>query len=424
VKKILTTNSRRRFVTISTCPEAWGGSEELWSRSVSILAERQHRVLVFKTTVDEAHPSIRRLKSLSCIVRDLERTHLPQHLINCLLPRRYQLDSLRKQVLFVALHLKARMPDLVIVSQGDNYDGLHFGRLCQRLKLPYVLVSQKATDHIWPPDKTRKYRREVFESAMQCFFVSQHNQRLTEDQIGAPLVNAAIVRNPFLVDRASPVSWPGLDAKGFRLACVGRLFLLDKGQDVLLRVLAQEKWQNRELQVAFFGEGINREGLEALASKLEVRNVSFHGQTNDVQSIWNNHHALIMASRTEGLPLTLVEAMLCGRTAIVTDVGGNREVLEDGVTGFLAAAASECEIDAALERAWQRRNEWQTMGLLAASRIRDLIPLDPATEFAEQLLNIECKARRGGSEQIGLSGHTDSRSTAEPNPRLGLTASE
>jgi glycosyltransferase involved in cell wall biosynthesis len=424
VKKILATNTRRRFVTISTCPEAWGGSEELWSRAVSILAERDHRVSVFKTTVDEAHPSIRRLKTLSCTVRDLERTHLPQHLINFLLPRRYQLDDLRMQSLFLALHLKARAPDLVIVSQGDNYDGLHFGRLCQRLKLPFILISQKATDHFWPPDKSRKYRREVFESALQCFFVSHHNQRLTEDQIGARLTNAAIVRNPFLVNSAGPVSWPGVEEKGFRLACVGRLYLLDKGQDVLLRVLAHEKWQNRNLQVSFFGEGINREGLEALATKLDVRKVSFHGHTNDVQSIWNDHHALIMASRTEGLPLTLVEAMLCGRTAIVTDVGGNREVLEDGVTGFLAAAASEREIDAALERAWQRRNEWQTMGLLAASRIRDLIPADPAAEFAQELLHIESRARKARSGQIEFSDNPESRSADEPNPRAGMTASD
>jgi glycosyltransferase involved in cell wall biosynthesis len=422
VKTILTTNSARRFVTISTCPEAWGGSEELWSRTVSILAERHHRVSVFKTIVDEGQPSIRRLKSLSCTVRDLERTHLPQHLINFLLPRRYQLDTARKQILFLALHLKARPPDLVVVSQGDNYDGLHFGRLCQRLKLRYVLICQKATDHFWPPDKSRKYVRAVFESAERCFFVSHHNQRLTEDQIGSPLTNTSIVRNPFLVDSGRPFSWPEQE-KGFRLACVGRLYLLDKGQDVLLRVLAQKKWQNRKLQVSFFGKGINQEGLETLANKLEVRNVSFHGQSNDVQGIWNHHHALIMASRTEGLPLTLLEAMLCGRTAIVTDVGGNREVLEDGVTGFLAAAASESDLDAALERAWQRRSEWQTMGLLAASRIRDMIPSDPGMEFAEQLLDIESRARRTGAEQIELLATTESRSTGASS-RAGMSASE
>ena len=391
--------SPRRFVTISTCPEAWGGSEELWSRAVSILAERGHTVSVFKTVVDETHPGIQRLKSLSCKVRDLERIRLPQLGINLLLPTRYQLTPIKKQLLFIALHLKARAPDLVIISQGDNYDGLHFGNLCRKFKLPYILISQKATDHFWPPDKVRKYRRDVFEAAIKCFFVSSHNRSLTEDQIGRRLANAAIVRNPFLVAVDNPLSWPGNEEREFRLACVGRLYVLDKGQDVLLRVLARDKWKKRNLHVSFFGQGINREGLMELANKLEVSKVSFPGQTKDVQSIWNEHHALVLPSRSEGLPLALVEAMLCGRTAIVTNVGGNAEVIDDHVTGFLAAAPTEADFDEALEKAWERRDEWRAMGSLAASRIRELVPADPAAEFACQLLEIEALAKTSRSDQ-------------------------
>lgn len=366
---------RLRFVVVSTCPETWGGSEELWAGAATILAKRGHRISVFKTQVDKQHPRIQRLKSLSCHVSDLRTLALPRRFVTI------------GHFLFLTLQLKVRHPDLVVISQGDNYDGLHFAYLCRKLKLPYVLISQKATDHFWPPDVSRKYRRETYGAAVCCFFVSQHNLNLTEDQIGAKLANAAVVRNPFLVPANNPLPWPGGESDYLRLACVARLYLLDKGQDILLRVLAREKWKGRNLHVSFFGRGINREGLEGLASRLGLVNVSFEGQTDDVANIWKSHHALILPSRTEGLPLSLIEAFLSGRPAIVTNVGGNAEVVEDRVTGFLAAP-NEDAIDAALEEMWERRKELSDMGQLAAIRIRELVPADPAAEFAAILLDL------------------------------------
>jgi glycosyltransferase involved in cell wall biosynthesis len=320
-----------------------------------------------------------------------------------LLPRLQPLAT-RAHLLSLALRLMARRPDVVVVSQGDNYDGLHFGFLCRKLRIPYVLISQKATDHFWPPDGSRSYRRGVFEGAARCFFVSEHNRRLTEDQIGARLPNASVVRNPYLVPAGDPLPWPELGGDdSLRLACVARLYLLDKGQDILLRALAREKWRARNLHVSFYGRGVNAEALSELAARLGLRNVSFEGQTEDVPGIWRRHHALVLASRAEGLPLALVEAMMCGRPAVVTKVGGNAEVVEGGVTGFLAAP-DEDSVDAALEEAWARRGELRTMGERAAQRIRELVPADPAEEFADTLLDLARASATRAVVGLGASG--------------------
>src|SRR5687768_15960386 len=366
---------KHRFTVVSTCPETWGGSEELWSQAVTCLAASGHSLSVFKTGVDKSHPRIKDLRSLPCAVHDLRE--LP-------LPRRWVILT---HFLFLSLHLLMRRPNLVVISQGDNYDGLHFAYLCRKLKLPYTLISQKATDHFWPPDESRAYRRETYGAAVKCFFVSQHNLSLTEDQNGGPLPNAAIVRNPYLVNADQALPWPGGEDSGLRLACVARLYLLDKGQDILLRVLAREKWKTRAVHVSFFGQGFNREGLIDLARRLGVRKVSFEGQTNDVAGIWKNHHALILPSRTEGLPLSLVEAMMSGRPASVITVGGNAEVIEDRVIGFMVALAED-SIDEALEEAWQRSRDLRKTGDLAAIRIRELLPAKPAVVFAARLLEI------------------------------------
>jgi hypothetical protein len=61
-------------------------------------------------------------------------------------------------------------------------------------------------------------------------------------------------------------------------------------------------------------------------------------------------------------------------------------VIDDGITGFLARAATEEAVDEALERAWQQRDRLREMGQRASRRIRELVPPDPARVFADRLI--------------------------------------
>jgi glycosyltransferase involved in cell wall biosynthesis len=109
-----------------------------------------------------------------------------------------------------------------------------------------------------------------------------------------------------------------------------------------------------------------------MTAKLGLRNVRFHGQVSDIEAVWRRSHALVLPSRAEGSSLALQEAMACGRVPIVTDVGGNAELVEDGATGFVAAAPTVPAVGDALERAWRRRREWPEIGARAAERIAAL----------------------------------------------------
>jgi glycosyltransferase involved in cell wall biosynthesis len=115
--------------------------------------------------------------------------------------------------------------------------------------------------------------------------------------------------------------------------------------------------------------------------------VSFAGNVA-VEKIWQENHIMVMPSRHEGMPLTIVEAMFSGRPVLATNVGGNSELIKDGMTGFLAeAAVAEC-FGRALERMWVQRDGLEAMGKLAAASIRELIPGDPVSIFAEKLLSL------------------------------------
>jgi glycosyltransferase involved in cell wall biosynthesis len=353
-----------------------------------VLASEGHRVTVFKSGVDDSEPRIRRLRALSSHIRDLARFPL---MPSRLFPLVRSLSSgaaygheLVRLLIGLAL---SRRPDLVVVSQGGNHDCYFLAEVCRRLRLPYAIVSHKASELYWPADWQQKTIAAVYRSARACFFVSEHNRRLTEEQLGFPLLHAAVVRNPFLVPWEPRADWPD-DRSELRLACIGRLHPKEKGQDLLLRVLARPRWRDRPLSVTFYGDGLQRASLERMARNLGLTNVTFAGFVRDVPAIWSSHHGLILPSRCEGLPITLVEAMLSGRVPIVTDVGGNAEVVEDGATGYLAAAPTEDALDDAMERAWNERHRWRDVGAAAAARIRTLVPREPERCFAERLVEL------------------------------------
>ena len=257
----------------------------------------------------------------------------------------------------------------------------------------------------WPEDRRLPRLRAMYSEAAAVYFVSEHNLRLTEEQLAIPLPRASVVRNPVLVPWEPRADWPD-EGDGLRLACVGRLFPAEKGQDLLIRVLARDKWRRRDVSLTFYGEGPQREGLAAMAAYLGLTNVTFEGFTDDVANIWTNHHALFLGSRCEGLPLVLVEAMLSGRVPIVTAVAG-AEAIDDGVHGFVAAAPTEEELDAALDRAWQRRSEWRAIGAAASRHIRTLVPENPPARLAEMLLRV--------AEGVGEAAYNDGLCSTLPD---------
>ena len=392
------------FVFISSCFEVWGGSEELLGITAKYIKQQGHQVSVYKFQVAD-HPRILELQaagievtalnSLGCISIKHFMFDRIYHLVRLLqflpLPANWYLIYSNPQRTFLLKALKRIKPAMVVISQGDNFDGLEYADICIELDLPYVIISQKASDSVWQHGKQRQMMQTMYTQAKASFFVSQHNLSLTEAQIGYSLPNAEVVRNPHRAVISASLPYPKIENDRFKIACVARLWILDKGQDILLRVLAQDKWQNRHVHISFFGAGVDRDALIDMAKLLELKNVSFPGFVENIVDIWHHHHALIMPSRAEGLPIALVEAMMCGRVAIATDVGGVAEVVDNDITGFIATGVSFQEIDRVLERAWQCRYEWEDMGKAASISIRKLVPRHPERVFADKLVQL-CQA--------------------------------
>ena len=383
--------AKRKIAFVSTLTASpWGGSELLWSQAALRLVREGHAVVASVRGWPERASQIAGLIQAGINIK--ERWTLLGNAAETNIRKLGQqmLEPLVRQAsrYGFARWLACEKPDLICISNGGYADDVGLVDLCLRSKKPCVLIAQANAESWWPSDGLARRVTDIYERAHRVFFVSERNRHLLETQLGIDLVNAEVVRNPCNVRRDASPPWPsGPDP--VRLACVGRLEPPAKGQDLLLQVLASEPWCSRPVTVSFFGRGCHEEGLRRLARRLGLdERVRFCGQAIDVESIWASHHALVLPSRYEGLPLTIVEAMLCGRPVIVTDVAGNREVVEDGVNGFIAEAPTEGHLCKAMERAWERRNDWEKMGQNAAKAIRALVPDDPARDFAQRLAEL------------------------------------
>jgi glycosyltransferase involved in cell wall biosynthesis len=147
------------------------------------------------------------------------------------------------------------------------------------------------------------------------------------------------------------------------MALVGNLMTVHKGQDILLSVLNEAKWKARNWRLNIYGDGPDRAYLEQLTRYYQLQDsVTFHGRIPDIRDLWTRNHLLVMPSHMEGMPLAIVEAMLCGRPCVATDVGGVKEWIKEGFSGYVAEAATLRSFDEALERAWADRERWETVG--------------------------------------------------------------
>jgi glycosyltransferase involved in cell wall biosynthesis len=286
--------------------------------------------------------------------------------------------------------LKEAHPKLVILSTGSIFPPIEWLELCCEKGLPFVTIGHCNSDDWWLEDETAARYRQTLHVATRCYFVSKANLRHAEKQIGADLSNAEVVRNPFNVDFNTSLRWPSLSENDeVRLACVGRLDPRSKGQDILLEALAMPVWKNRPWRLALYGNGPIRNGIERLVQRFGLeKRVTLAGYVSRVEDIWAENHVLVMPSRSEGLPLAMVEAMLCGRPVVATDVGGHAEIIEDGVSGFLADAPTVASLTEALERLWEHRRDLGAMGQAASRRIRKSVPADPVSIFSQKIQSL------------------------------------
>ena len=367
----------------------WGGSEVCWSSAAEKFARRGAQVRVSVKAWEKPVEQVGYLTSAGCQVYYRRN---PSFLYR--IGRRF---SLRPEYVWNHVRTVGADADLIVVSQGNNMDGLLWMEAARSHGFKYAVISQSAAECWWPDDEIVERLAACHEDACATYFVSAANLALSRRQFGTLLRRARVIRNPFNVRYNARPSWPGDPSEQLSLACVGRLDVRQKGQDLLIEILSLPRWRDRNLRVTLVGNGMHERSLRRMIEMFKLSTVNFAGFVDDIEEIWSKHHALVLPSRYEGMPLALVEAMLCGRTCIVTDVDGHRELVRNNINGFLAKAPTVELLDEAMNRAWENRMCLKEMGEAAAADVRKFVSSDPVEGFVQELQALAGGASVGAS---------------------------
>lgn len=163
---------------------------------------------------------------------------------------------------------------------------------------------------------TQKFLQKRYPSSARSYSVGVSNVELSPEHLAEGPIDFA----------KRPLQLP------WKFICIGSLEQLYKGPDIVLQALSQLKSQGISCHLTWAGGGRFQTAMQELTNQLDLKNeVSWLGAVSGgeaIRKLLDQSDIFVLASRTEGLPRALVEAMARALPCIGTSVGGIPELLE------------------------------------------------------------------------------------------------
>lgn len=378
-----------KIAFVSIIKETWGGSEELWAAAANELLEEGQSVVI---------------SALSPLADSSKIQNLQKKKAKLIIRRGYIQPGLTAQKRIpkkILLFLINKLSNPYKKLFHENADVLVYTGACDSLKHdPYflkllyksnkalIIINQVHSEYQKTfDDHEAEVLKKVFHYSSKNLFVSQRNKEVMERFLADDIPNAEVIRNPVNLNEIGPIEFPPLEKIQF--AIVANLLINHKGHDILFEILSKKPWIDRNWHLNIYGSGVDEKYLNRLAAFYKISHkLTFHGKVQDIRNVWKHNHILLMPSRLEGMPLAIVEAMLCGRPVVTTDVAGHTEWIREGVEGFIAGGANVISFAKAMESAWQEKDRWQTLGRNAYEQALKLYDPSPGKTLGEIILKV------------------------------------
>ncbi|WP_437185831.1 glycosyltransferase [Planctomicrobium sp. SH668] len=196
--------------------------------------------------------------------------------------------------------------------------------------------------------------------------------------------------------------WNGIDLERFRFTgpqlnhtaiSVARLSP-EKDYSTLFRAIPKVLEAYPDFRLKLVGNGAERDLLEALARELHIENsVEFLGERKDIPDLLRTAGFYVSSSKTEGISLTLLEAMAVGLPIVTTRVGGNPEIVVPGVTGKLVDSQNPDQLANAMIEMLDEQPLWPAMADAARVRVAENFNIRTMIRNYEALYS-ECLAAK------------------------------
>lgn len=254
------------------------------------------------------------------------------------------------------------------IAHAHNQTSLHYAVLAKRVGQAKVVM----TNHGQGLASPRTPTAQEWSQADRVIAVSQAvAERLKNDELSGKvsvILNGIEIREP----QYSRQHMRGeLDLEG-RLAglIVARIDGL-KGHDTLIKSLARLKERGLPITILVAGDGAERQNLQDLAHSLGLgqEDIRFLGFRSDVPDLHAASDFFVLPSVTEGLPLSVLEAMSAGKPVIATPVGGIPELVDSGRHGLLVPVGDDTALAEAIAQIAKDETLRRALGQAGRERV-------------------------------------------------------
>jgi sugar transferase (PEP-CTERM/EpsH1 system associated) len=223
-----------------------------------------------------------------------------------------------------------------------------------------------------------------------CFVCVSNDSADYVRELGVPADRVSTIHNGIDLDR---FAYTGPQPDG-PIVTVARLSP-EKDIANLLHALQRAADVATDIRLEVAGDGPCRDELQTLAADLKLQeHVHFLGAVNDVPSLLARARLFVLPSQTEGVSLTILEAMARGLPVVATRVGGNPEVVADGQTGLLVPARAPAALAAALVQLYRDAEQCRRLGRAGRQRVEQEFDVRRMVARYESLYDRKCNEPR------------------------------
>ena len=288
--------------------------------------------------------------------------------------------------------MRRRRPDVVLVR---GYNAEMLGRIAAIIAgVPHRVVWVHNCGDLDGRTRVRRLTDRLLDRRTDAYFgVARAQTRYLAEDLGYPAHKIRIIHN-------------GVDPTGYRPAdeqrarallgidpqrpVVGIVAALRPEKDHLLLLQAARRLVDEfpDLTVLIVGDGPMRQRIERAAADLGLADhILLAGARSDVPDLLPALTVFTLCSYTiECFPMALLEAMASGRPAVCTDVGGVREMLADGLTGYLVPPHDPVALADRLAKLLHDRQLGRRMGAAARARVQREFGLGASVDAAAREL--------------------------------------
>lgn len=207
----------------------------------------------------------------------------------------------------------------------------------KKMKVPYVITAHLGDIPGASPEKTKKWFQyiqpftpPIWKNAARVIAVSEFSRAMALKSYNVPIdvipngIDYEKIRNPEIVKHDVP-----------EIVFAGR-FVPQKNIAQIINTLAEVR--DLSWHATLIGDGQDKDMLTALCEKKGLRDrIDFPGwkTPEEVIGIFQHSDILFMPSRSEGLPVTGIQGMASGLALLLSNAGGNPEIISEGVNGYI-----------------------------------------------------------------------------------------